>query len=153
MRVTAVAIVLSVALLVTGCGGTSHSGPPTFAHLADWLQEEGGCEELIDQVTHLPVPRTRVGDVAPANLRFRHATVAALAGCGGPNGFISYYRFPSVKARANAVHGRAGPLGNELFCVHGPELVVNDLLGYDSTAPFCKRLGFKIHRPTGRQGG
>jgi hypothetical protein len=39
---------------------------------------------------------------------------------------------------------------NELFCVRGPELVVNGLLGFDRTAPFCKRLGFKIHQPTRR---
>jgi predicted small lipoprotein YifL len=35
VKVTAVVIALSVAVLVAGCGGTSHSGPPTFAHLAD----------------------------------------------------------------------------------------------------------------------
>jgi hypothetical protein len=83
-------------------------------------------------------------------MRFEGASVAAVAGCGGVNGYISYYRFPSTEARAAAVRGREGLISNELFCVHGPELVVNGLLGFDSTAPFCKRLGFRIHRPTRR---
>ncbi len=138
-----------VALLLAGCGGgPHHSGPPTFAHLADWLEEEGGCEGVDAEVTRLPVADSRAAKVAPVNLRFRKASVAAVAGCGGVNGYISYYRFASIEARAEAVRGRQGLISNELFCVHGPELVVNGLLGFDSTAPFCKRLGFKIHRPT-----
>jgi hypothetical protein len=142
---------LIVAALLAGCGGGSnHSGPPTFAHLADWLEEEGECEGVDAEVTRLPVPRARAEKVAPVNLRFEGAPVAALADCGGVNGYISYYRFPSTKARADAVRGREGLISNELFCVHGPELVVNGLLGYDQTAAFCKRLGFKIHRPTRR---
>jgi hypothetical protein len=140
-----------VAILVAGCGGGSHhSGPTTFDHLADWLEEEGECEGVEAEVTRLPVSRSRAGEVAPINLRFERASVAAVAGCGGINGYISYYRFPSTKARAAAVRGREGLISNELFCVDGPELVVNGLLGYDQTAPFCKRLGFKIHQPTRR---
>ena len=145
----AVTIGTIVALLLTGCGGgAEHSGPTTFAHLADWLEEEGECEGVDAEVTHLPVPKSREKRVAPVNLRFKDASVAAVAGCGGVNGYISYYRFPSAKARTDAVRGRAGLISNELFCVRGPELVVNGLLGFDRTAPFCKRLGFKIHQPT-----
>jgi hypothetical protein len=146
---TTVMIGVIVAILVAGCGGGSnHSGPTTFAHLADWLEEEGGCEGVEAEVTRLPVSRSRAEKVAPINLRFVGASVAAVAGCGGVNGYISYYRFPSAKARTAAVHGREGLITNELFCVEGPELVVNGLLGYDHTAPFCRRLGFEIHQPT-----
>jgi hypothetical protein len=138
-----------VAVLVAGCGGgSSFSGPTTFTHLADWLEEESGCEGVEGRVTYLPIPKSRAEDVPPINLRFDHASLAALAGCDGANGYISYYRFPSTKARAAAVRGRQGLVSNELFCIHGPELVVNGLLGYDQTALFCRRLGFKIHRPT-----
>jgi hypothetical protein len=150
MRATVI-IGAIAAMLLAGCGGgSSHSGPTTFGHLADWLEEEGECEGVEDEVTRLPVSKSRAGEVAPINLRFDHASVAAVAGCGGINGYISYYRFSSTKARAAAVREREGLLSNELFCVDGPELVVNGLLGYDQTAPFCRRLGFKIHRPTGK---
>ncbi|MFT3865509.1 MAG: hypothetical protein QM729_14655 [Solirubrobacterales bacterium] len=150
MRATVI-IGAIVAMLLAGCGGGSHhAGPTTFDHLADWLEQEGECEGVEAEVTHLPISRSRAEEVAPINLRFDQATVAAVAGCGGVNGYISYYRFTSSKARADAVRGREGLMSNELFCVHGPELVVNGLLGHDQTAPFCKRLGFKIHRPTRR---
>jgi hypothetical protein len=148
VKVTAVVIALLVAVLLAGCGGANHSGPPTFAHLADWLEEESECDGVDDEVTRLPIPDSRAAQVAPVNLRFQQASVAAVAGCGGANGYISYYRFASTEGRAKAVRGSEGLISNELFCVHGPELVVNDLLGFDLTAPFCKRLGFKIHRPT-----
>lgn len=138
-----------VVLLVAGCGGDSHhSGPTTFAHLADWLEEEGECEGVDAEVTHLPVPGSRAEKVASINLRFEQASVAAVAICGGLSGHISYYRFPSAEAREAAVRGREGLISNELFCVRGPELVVNGLLGFDQTVPFCKRLGFEIHQPT-----
>jgi hypothetical protein len=151
VKATVPVLTLIVAMLVAGCGGGSHhSGPTTFAHLADWLEEEGECEGVDAEVTRLPVPRSHAEKVAPINLRFQQASVAAVTGCGGVNGYISYYRFASTKARAEAVRGRKGLISNELFCAHGPELVVNGLLGYDQTALFCKRLGFKIHRPTGR---
>jgi hypothetical protein len=150
--VRAAAIIGTVlAMVVAGCGGGSdHSGPTTFAHLADWLEEEGECEGVEAEVTRLPVSKSRAEEVAPIDLRFDRASVAAVAICGGVNGDISYYRFPSAKTRAAAVRGREGLISNELFCVDGPELVVNGLLGYDETAPFCRRLGFKIHRPTRR---
>ena len=153
MKAAAILVPISVlallAVLVAGCGGGSqHSGPTTFAHLADWLEEEGECEGVESEVTRLPVSKSRPGEVAPINLRFDDASVAAIAGCGGVNGYISYYRFPSAKTRVTAIRGREGLISNELFCVDGPELVVNGLLGYDQTAPFCKRLGFKIHQPT-----
>ena len=76
------------------------------------------------------------------------ASISGLIACGGLSGYISYYRFPSAEARADAVRGRAGLISNELFCVKGSELVVNDLLGYDQTVGFCKRLGFSVHQPT-----
>ena len=138
-----------VAVLIAGCGGSTHHGGPTsFGHLADWLEEAGECEGVETEVTRLPIARSQADEEAPINLRFEQASVAAIADCGGVNGYISYYRFPSSKARADAVRGREGLISNELFCVDGPELVVNGLLGYDQTAPFCKRLGFAIHRPT-----
>jgi hypothetical protein len=125
-------------------------GTDDVRHLADWLEQEGECEEFEAEVTRLPVSKSHAEEVAPINRRFDHASVAAIAGCGGLNGYISYYRFPSSKARADAIRGREGLISNELFCVRGPELIVNGLLGYDQTGPFCKRLGFKIHQPTGR---
>lgn len=142
---------LSVVLLLTGCGGgKSHDGPPTFAHLAQWLEEGGECEGEQDEIVRLPVPAARAARASLVVQRFKSASVAGMAGCDGPNGYIAYYRFPSPKARAEAVRRREGLISNELFCVNGPELVVNDLLGFDQTAPFCKRLGFRIHRPTRR---
>ena len=51
--------------------------------------------------------------------------------------------------RATAVRERNGLIANELFCAKGTELVINELLGYDNTIGFCKKLGFPIHRPTG----
>ncbi len=148
MRATAI-IVAIVAMFIAGCGGGSHhSGPTTFDHLADWLEEEGECEGVEAEVTRLPIAKSRAEKVAPIDLRFKQALVGAVAICGGVNGDVSYYKFPSSKIRADAVRGREGLISNELFCVDGPELVVNGLLGYDQTAPFCKRLGFKIHQPT-----
>jgi hypothetical protein len=83
-----------VAVLLAGCGGGSgHSRPATFAHLADWLEEEGECEGVEAGVTRLPVSKFRAEEVPPIDLRFEDATVAAVADCGGLNGYISYYRF------------------------------------------------------------
>jgi hypothetical protein len=131
------------------CGGGSHSsGPKTAAELSAWLDDAGECEGVEMSSTRLPVPADRVEEVAPANERFDHqGSAAATIACGGINGYISYYRFPSADARAAAVRGRDGLISNELFCVKGPELVVNDLLGYDQTVGFCKKLGFQIHQP------
>jgi hypothetical protein len=148
MRRAGLLIGAIVVVFIAGCGSAHHSGPTTFAHLADWLAEEGECEGVDDEVTHLPVAKSQAEKVAPINLRFKGASVAAVAICGGLNGDISYYRFPSATARADAVRGSEGLISNELFCVAGPELVVSGLLGYDWTGPFCKRLDFKIHRPT-----
>jgi hypothetical protein len=141
--------VLAASLLVA-CGGDSHSsGPKTAAELSAWLDDTGECEGAEMSSTKLPVPADRVEEIAPANERFDHQGVAAATiSCGGANGYISYYRFRSAAARAAAVRGRDGLISNELFCVKGPELVVNDLLGYDNTIGFCKRLGFSIHPPT-----
>ncbi len=120
----------------------------TVAKLGDWLRDTGECETVEVEVVKLPIAPKRLKSVAPANERFnRQATAAALIGCGGLNGYISYYRFPSAVARARAIAGRTGLLEHELFCVKGPEVVVNDLLGYDNTADFCDRLDFRIHRP------
>jgi hypothetical protein len=134
-------------IVVTGCGGGSdNSGPRTFEELGTWLKDAGECESVEMQLTHLPVPPSRPGE---ANERFNsEAMTAGSIVCGGLNGYIAYYRFPSAEARATAVRGREGLISNELFCAKGSELVVNDLLGYDRTVGFCKKLGFPIHRPT-----
>jgi hypothetical protein len=143
-----IAFVAVVTALLAGCGGAHFSGPTAFAHTADWLDEAGECEGVDAEVTRLPVSPSRAERVPPVNLRFEGASLGAVAGCGGVNGYIAYYRFPSPAARAAAVRGREGLISNELFCVHGAELIVNGLLGYDQTEPICKRLGFQIHQPT-----
>jgi hypothetical protein len=65
------------------------------------------------------------------------------------SGWIAYYNFSSTETRSAAVRERAPLRRNHLYRAKGPELVVNELDGYDYTADFCKRLGFAIHRPTG----
>jgi hypothetical protein len=148
----AVAVPLALLLVfAAGCGaGTSHASEPrTVEDLSAWLKGAGECEGVRATVTSLPVPPARYEQVAPGLERFdKQASYAALIGCGGANGFISYFRFPSAAARAAAVQERNGLIANELFCAQGTELVINELLGYDNTIGFCKRLGFPIHRPT-----
>jgi hypothetical protein len=135
---------LVLMLIPLACGGGAHhSGPTTFAHIADWLEEAGECEGVEAKVT-----RDVGHDPEYEDMRFDQASISGLAACGGINGYVSYYRFPSAQVRASSTRGREGLLSNELFCFSGRELVVNELLGYDETAGFCKRLGFRIHRPT-----
>jgi hypothetical protein len=138
-------------VLLAACGaGSEGSRPATVDDLASWLQASGECEEIETHVTKLPVPASRFEEVAPANERFdKQAQVAGLVGCGGLNGYVSYFRFPSTAARVAAVRGRNGLIANELFCAKGTELVINDLLGFDNTIGFCEKLGWQIHRPTG----
>jgi hypothetical protein len=146
--------VLATFLLVACGGGSRSSGPKTAGELSAWLDDAGECEGVEMSSARLPTPADKAEEVAPANERFDHqASAAATIACGGLNGYISYYRFPSAYARATAVRGRDGLISNELFCVKGPELVVNDLLGYDQTVGFCKKLGFQIHQPTHIESG
>lgn len=139
-----------VAISLAACGaGEQGSRGATVDDLSAWLKATGECEDVETSTTQLPVPSSRTEEVAPAVKRFdKQAAVGGLISCGGLNGYISYFRFPSTEARAAAVQERDGLISNELFCAKGPELVVNDLLGYDNTADFCKRLGFPIHQPT-----
>jgi hypothetical protein len=120
----------------------------TVAKISSWLKDGGECESVETEEVRLPIRPRRRADVAPANKRFKQqASTAALIGCGGLNGYISYFRFPTATARGRAVAQRSGLLAHELFCVQGPEIVINDLLGYDQTADFCRRLDFRVHRP------
>lgn len=137
-------------IVVAGCGGGRHgSGPQTFQDLNGWLKDAGECEGVEATLTHSAASPSRFGGRASADERFgRQAVASGLISCGGLNGYISYYRFASTADRVSAVRGRAGLISNELFCAKGSELVVNDLLGYDQTVGFCKRLGFAIHEPT-----
>jgi hypothetical protein len=152
MRRLAAAVPFALLLVfAAGCGaGTGHAAEPrTVEDLSSWLKDAGECEGVETAVTPLPVPPTQDEQVAPELVRFeKQANYAALIDCGGVNGFISYFRFPSAAARAAAVQERNGLIANELFCAKGTELVINDLLGYDYTIGFCKKLGFPIHRPT-----
>jgi hypothetical protein len=137
---------------LAGCGGGNQaqtSRPAVVDDLSSWLAQAGECENVETQVSRLPVPPARTADLAPAIERFAgQAVVGAIVICGGLNGSISYARFPSVSARESAVRESEGLISNELFCVKGPELIINDLLGYDNTAGFCRELGFAIHKPT-----
>lgn len=141
------AVIAVFLIAVAGCGGGGKSsGSQTFNELSTWLKDAGECEGVEAQLTQSPEPTSRPRE---ANERFDgEATTSGTIVCGGLNGYIAYYRFPSAEARETAVRGREGLISNELFCAKGPELVVNDLLGYDQTVGFCKRLGFSIHRPT-----
>src|ERR1700753_557842 len=140
-------------VLPAGCGaseGGNGSTPQTVQDLSSWLKDAGECEGVETDVARLPVPPARYEKVAPGLERFdKQANFAALIDCGGLNGYISYFRFPSARERATAVRERNGLIANELFCAKGTELVINELLGYDNTIGFCKKLGFPIHRPTG----
>jgi hypothetical protein len=138
-------------VFAAGCGAGTGSGhrPQTVEDLSSWLKGAGECEGVETSVTPVPVPPAQSEQVAPELVRFeKQANYAALIGCGGVNGFISYFRFPSAAARAAAVRERNGLIANELFCAKGTELVINELFGYDNTIGFCKKLGFPIHRPT-----
>lgn len=140
----AVALV-AVGLYLLCSGGEPHG---TVAKVSSWMKDGGECESVEIEEVRLPIKPGRRGNVAPANRRFEgQASTAALIGCGGLNGYVSYFRFPSAAVRERAVSRRSGLLEHELFCAQGPEIVINDLLGYDQTADFCRRLGFRIHRP------
>jgi hypothetical protein len=153
MRRLAAAIPFALLLVfAAGCGGAGTgpaSEPRTVEDLTSWLKDAGECDGVETDVARLPVPPARYEQVAPGLERFdKQANYAALIGCGGANGFISYFRFPSAAARAAAVRERNGLIANELFCAQGTELVINELLGYDNTIGFCKKLHFPIHHPT-----
>lgn len=91
-RLATLAVLVLVALLLTGCGGGS-SRPPTFGELSTWLTDAGGCDGVEARLDRLPVPPSRREEVSPAVLRFNaQATLGGLVGCGGANGYISYFR-------------------------------------------------------------
>jgi hypothetical protein len=135
----------AIGLYVLWGGGEPHG---TVAKVSSWMKDGGECESVETEEVRLPISPSRRKNVAPANRRFeRQASRAALVGCGGLNGYVAYVRFPTASVRKREVSRRSGLLEHELFCVRGPEVVINDLLGYDQTADFCRRLGFRIHRP------
>ncbi len=150
-RLAAALLFVLLLAFAAGCGGGDAQGstPKTVKDLGSWLKASGECEESQTTVARLPIPPARYEKVPSGLERFdKQANFAALIGCGGPNGSISYFRFPSAQARATAVSERNGLIANELFCAKGMELVINELLGYDNTIGFCKKLGFPIHQPT-----
>jgi hypothetical protein len=145
------AALVAVALVAAACGGggAQAARPKTVEDLSAWIKDGGECEEAETNVTRLPVPKGQEEDVAPALLQFdKQANYGAIVSCGGLNGYILYFRFASAQAREAAVSGRDGLIAHELFCAKGSEMVINNLLGYDSTIGFCERLGFPIHQPT-----
>jgi hypothetical protein len=145
MGVAGAVALLLVGLYLLWSGGEPHG---TVARVSGWMKDGGECESVETEEVRLPIKPSRRKSVAPANRRFeRQARTAALIGCGGLNGYVSYFLFPTAAIRERAVSRRSGLLEHELFCVQGPEIVINDLLGYDQTADFCRRLGFRIHRP------
>jgi hypothetical protein len=144
------AIGLGVVCLA-GCGGTHRAGrPATVDDLSKWMRTSSGCDV---GVTEARAP-SGGEEAGPAIQRFRgEASVEAWIECKTwLSGGISYYEFPSAQVREAAVQERASLRGNQLYCAKGPELVINELVGYDSTADFCRRLGFPIHHPTARTG-
>jgi hypothetical protein len=148
-----VAIVIAIvglgALSLTGCGGGAHRGgrPPTVKKLIDWLgSSSGGCTVGVDEAR---APSD--GDKTPWPIEPFHgeASVGASIECETwLSGWISYYEFPSAPALQAALQEHARLRGTHLYCAKGRELVINELVGYDNTADFCRRLGFSIHHPT-----
>jgi hypothetical protein len=129
-----VALALGVACLA-GCGGSSRHEPAAFAEMSSFLhQESGGCPIATESL-----PRTA------------SATFAGSVECKDwLSGWITLYEFSSSGALRKAVAGGALLTPKELYCSKGDELVVNELLGHDYTADFCRENGFAIHRPAGR---
>lgn len=145
MGIAGAVALVAVGLYVIWSGREPHG---TVAKISSWMKDSGECESVETEEVRLPVRPSRRKSLAPANRRFEHqARTAALIGCGGLSGYVAYVRFPTAAIRERAVSRRSGLLEHELFCIRGPEMVINDLLGYDQTADFCRRLGFRIHRP------
>jgi hypothetical protein len=128
----------ALGLLLAGCGaGNQGSRQATVSDLGSWLHQASECPVEVEEWTGRSVER------------FADASAEASIECRDwLSGWIAYYDFPSTETRSAAVRGRAPLRRNQLYCTKGPELVVNELDGYDYTADFCKRLGFAIHRPT-----
>ena len=107
MRRLAAAVPFALLLVfAAGCGGAgtgSASEPRTVEDLTSWLKDAGECDRVETDVARLPVPPARYEQVAQGLERFdKQANYAALIVCGGVNGFISYFRFPSAAAREAA---------------------------------------------------
>lgn len=150
-----VAFVIAVVALgaagVAGCGGGKEAAgrPATLAELGKWLGESsGGCDVGVEGARVASPASTIKGAPAAIKPFVGEATFGGSVLCETwLSGWISYYEFPSSQARKAAVQGRERFHRNHLYCAKGRELVVNELLGYDYTADFCKRLGFPIHHP------
>jgi hypothetical protein len=132
-RVTAAIAAGALVLIAAGAylliRPSGPSLPGTAGKLDQMLRDRDECEAVETE-------ETRRGEVTTAQIS-----------CGGLNGYIAYYRFPTVAARVRAVAGRPRFRRHVLYCVEGPQLVVNDLLGYDQTAYLCGELGFRTHHP------
>jgi hypothetical protein len=149
------AVVVAVGLIcLVGCGGGSQGDgrPVVLDDMSRWMGEATDCDVGVE-MSHLPVPASRAEEVPGSIERFAgEATTGASVECKTwLSGWISYYAFPSTQARIKAVSERAPLQRNQLYCAKGRQLIVNELLGYDETAGYCRRLGFPIHRPTRRR--
>jgi hypothetical protein len=148
-----IAIVIAAVALggvcLAGCGGSQEveGRPATVDDLSKWMAAANGCDV---GVTESRTPAD--GESAWAIKRFKdEASVGASITCETwLSGWISYYKFPSAEGREAAVQERAPLRRNQLYCAKGRELIVNELLGHDYAADFCRRLGFSIHHPTKR---
>lgn len=140
---------MAVAMCMTACGGgQSPSRPATVDRLSEGLHDASDCPVEVN-MARLPVPGSRVEDVAPAIERFdKQASIGALISCEGwLSGFISYFDFPTAKRLRQAVRARTPLREHQLYCAKGSELIVNELFGYDYTADLCRSFGFPIHKP------
>jgi hypothetical protein len=144
-----IATVALGAACLGGCGGSQEvkGRPATVDDLSKWMASATDCDVGVTEAR-----ASSRGQAAWAIERFSgEALVGASIECETwLSGWISYYEFPSAEAREAAVHERAPLPRNQLYCAKGRELIVNELLGYDYAADFCRKLGFPIHHPTGK---
>lgn len=147
-----IAMVVATGLAcLAGCGSSDKGDgrPVVVDEMSRWMGEETECDVAVE-ISHLPVPAPRSKEAPGSIRRFAgEATTGASIECKTwLSGWVSYYAFPSAQARIEAVRGRAPLQRNQLYCAKGRQLIVNELVGYDEAADFCRRLGFPIHRPT-----
>jgi hypothetical protein len=149
MRSVAIAIVAlalgSAALAACGGAGPPPGRPGTVNDLSEWMGAASDCDVGVTEAH-----ASSRGEAAWAIERFGgEASVGAAIECETwLSGWISYYEFPSAQAREAAAQERAPLRRKQLYCAKGRELIVNQLMGYDYAADFCRRLGFPIHHPT-----
>jgi hypothetical protein len=146
-----IALIASGGAFLAGCGGGQGEAgrPATLTDLGKWLGDEsGGCSVGVEEARASSPSSPAKGSPSAIKPFGGEATFGGRVTCETwLSGWISYYEFPSAGARKAAVRGRAPFRRNHFYCAKGRELVVNELLGYDYTADFCRRLGFPIHHP------